>query len=132
MSNGSKAWTNVVSAWNWNTGQYDYYQLPKTIAPNYGDEVKPPQLGVSMGGLGEDPDQSSRPLPFGARKVGAGSRALGDIVSVNGTSAGMASWIGVALAIVVPLGILLATIHLSDWFGAGSKELPSRNTEDEE
>lgn len=128
MLSGSKSLTNVVSSWNWGTGMYDYYQLPKALTPRYGDEVKPPPSGTSLSGLGEDPDQSSRPLPFGARKVGVGQQAFGDIVSVNRAPAGMANWAAAALAIAVPVGLLLATVHLSDWFG----QLQSRNTHDEE
>jgi hypothetical protein len=126
-----KAWTNVrpgslgahniVSAWNWSTGQYDYYQIPKPLAPSYGDEVKPPQPGVSLAGLGEDPDQSARPIPFGARKVGSGSRALGDIASPQSTSVGPAAWVGVAIAIAVPVAILFVTVNLRDWLGGRSE-----------
>lgn len=136
-----KAWTNVrpgtlglhnvVSAWNWNTGQYDYYQLPKPLAPSYSDEVKPPQPGMSLAGLGEDPDQSARPLPFGARRIGSGSRALGDIVSPQSASAGPAAWVGVAIAIVVPVALLFVTANLRDWFGskAEQSQLPARTQE---
>lgn len=131
-----KAWTNVrpgslgahnvVSAWNWGTGKYDYYKIPKPLAPSYGDEVKPPQPGVSLAGLGEDPDQSARPIPFGARKIGSGSRALGDIVSPESVSAGPSAWVGVAVAIVVPVVLLFVTANLRDWFGvgAGPAQLP--------
>jgi hypothetical protein len=108
----SKAWTNLrpglYSAWNWSTGQYDYYQARRPTR-GYGERIEPPpaQLG---GILGEDPDVSGHVLPFGARRVGSGSQAMGEIVSLPRTPVGFAALAGATMAVAAPIFLLLGMI----------------------
>jgi hypothetical protein len=53
--------------------------------------------------------------------VGSGSQALGDIVSPDSVSAGPAAWVGVAVAIAIPVGLLFVTANLKDWLGFEEK-----------
>jgi hypothetical protein len=79
--------------------------------------MKPPPAGQALGGVGEDPDVSSHPLPFGSKKVGSGSQALGNIVSLPQTPMAIASWAALGIAIAVPIAMLLGMVHLGDLFG---------------
>jgi hypothetical protein len=74
------AFTHVPthSAWNWRTGQYDYYHSPR--AYGYGDTVNH-RRAAGMGGLGESPEDSAHNLPLGARRVGSGHQAMGMVVT---------------------------------------------------
>jgi L-alanine-DL-glutamate epimerase-like enolase superfamily enzyme len=79
--------------------------------------MKPPPAGQALGGVGEDPDVSSHPLPIGSKRVGSGSQALGNIVSLPQTPVGIASWAAMALAIGVPIAMLLGAVRIGDLFG---------------
>jgi hypothetical protein len=107
---------DIASVWNWDTGRYDYYRVPSSSRRPYGAEMKPPRPGQALGGVGEDPDISSHPLPFGSRRVGSGSQAMGNIVSLPQTTVGIATWAALALAIGVPIALLLGSVHLGDLF----------------
>jgi hypothetical protein len=117
MPNGvkSKAWTNVrpgtYSAWNWQTGLYDYYQgVESTVG--YGDQVRHPGPRLVTNPVGETPEESAHPLPRGVRKVGSGPTALGEIVDASNADMGLAGLAGVALAIIIPAALLWVTANL--------------------
>lgn len=103
---------DIVSVWNWNTGKYDYYRVPAFARRAYGAEIKPPPVGASLGGIGEDPDTSSYPLPDGAQRVGSGQDARGSVVSMQQASNGVATVAAIALAIVVPIALLAVTVNI--------------------
>jgi len=118
IAEGLAPTNGLYSSWNWNKGQYDYYESPFQQRPNYGDEVKPPPTQNSLGAaLGEDPDRSSHGMPRRARYVGSGPLALGEIVSVAPAEGSISPWVGVALALVVPTGLLWLTVKLGDFVG---------------
>jgi hypothetical protein len=108
---------DIASIWNWDTGKYDYYRVPASSRRPYGEDMKPPPAGQALGGVGEDPDVSSHPLPLGSRKVGSGNQAMGNIVSLPRTTVGMVTWGAMALAIGIPVMLLLGSAHLGDRLG---------------
>jgi len=108
---GTKAWSNfkpgMYSVWNWSTGLYDYYQAP--MRRKYGDKIEPPPAQLS-GVLGEDPDVSGHILPLGARRVGSGSQAMGEIASMPKTPVGIAALAGAVIAVTAPIALLWGVI----------------------
>lgn len=72
------------SVWNWETLQYDYYEVPG--AENIGGWKPLTGLGMQTarsasrgGSLGSDVEERLPRLPAGARKIGAGVHALGTL-----------------------------------------------------
>lgn len=118
ITKGLAPTNGLYSAWNWNKGQYDYYESPENQRPSYGDEIKPPPTQNALGSaLGEDPDRSSHGMPRRAKHVGSGPVALGEIVSVASSDSSVSPWVGVALALAIPTGILWLTVRLGDFMG---------------
>lgn len=105
---GSFSTNGVYSVWNWDKGLYDYYQTDERNRPGYGSEVKIPVTPSAMSGvLGEDPDRSGHTMPVGAKHVGSGLMAMGEIVSSVQMVSGWSPWIKVALAFAIPTMLLL-------------------------
>lgn len=102
----------TYSAWNWRTGQFDYFVKRSGMA-GYGDPVGHPKARVVDNPVGESPEQSAQMLPRGARKVGSGEVALGEVVAVQETTSDLAAWGRVALALVIPSLLLWATVSLT-------------------
>lgn len=121
---------DIASVWNWDTGRYDYYRVPTSSRRTYGAEMTPPPAGQALGGVGEDPDASSHPLPIGSRMVGSGDQAMGNIVSLPRTATALATWAALALAIGIPVAMLLGMAHLGDLFG-GRHVFAENNKENE-
>jgi len=118
ITEGLAPTNGLYSAWNWDKGQYDYYESPEKQRPSYGDEIKPPPTQNALGSaLGEDPDRSSHGMPRRAKYVGSGPVALGEIVSVTSVNGSVSPWIGVALALAIPTGLLWFTVKLGDFIG---------------
>jgi len=101
----------IYSAWNWKTGQYDYYSdtLPRR---GYGDQVKHPKARLVTNLVGETPEESAHPLPRGTRKVGSGESAMGEVVDPNSVNGGLRMWGAVALIVLIPTAVLWFTTHM--------------------
>ncbi|MHC4119750.1 MAG: hypothetical protein ACYSWO_19810 [Planctomycetota bacterium] len=128
LTQGLMPTNGLYSAWNWETGLYDYYESSDGQRPSYGDEVKLPPTHNSLGSsLGEDPDRSSHGIPTRAKFVGSGPVALGEIVSVVPSAESISPWIGVALALAIPTALLWLTTHLGDVVG---ERTDRRNVDD--
>ena len=70
---------DTLSAWNWQSGHFDYYAPPLWAKKPYGDTETPKPARVT-GQLGEAPEDSAASMPFGARYLGSGDEARGQIV----------------------------------------------------
>ena len=109
---GNVPLAGIYSVWDWSNGRFNYYQAPANNKPRYGDEVQPPKPNYSLGSaLGEEPDHSGNSLPRGAKYLGSGHRAMGEVVSSVESDLGN-PWFAVALAIVVPTALLWLTTRI--------------------
>jgi hypothetical protein len=72
---------DVLSAWSWKKGKYDYFMPPPWARRAFGDVTPSTPARRSMGQLGEAPEDSAAALPLGARFMGSGDEARGQIVS---------------------------------------------------
>jgi hypothetical protein len=81
---------DVVSAWNWKTGRWDYYRVPSNNLGAYGD-VPPPPIGGAAHALGETPEESAHTMPAGAVRVGSGDTPAGQVVRPPG-GGGVGVW----------------------------------------
>ena len=122
-----KAWTNVrpgiFSVWNWDRGEYDYFQGPPESIAGYGDEVVHPSARAVSNPLGEDPDISSHELPRGSKRIGSGGTAVGEIAMEPGRTAGVGVWGAVVLAIAIPAALLVLTTRFLNFKAPEEEEL---------
>jgi hypothetical protein len=122
-----KSWTNVrpgmFSVWNWKRGEYDYYQGPPESVAGYGDEVIHPPARAVSNPLGEDPDISAHELPRGAKRVGSGAVAVGEVAMEPGQTGGVGLWAAAALALAIPTALLLVTTYFVSFTPAEEEEL---------
>jgi len=123
VSRGLAPTNGLYSAWNWDKGQYDYFEAPAGNRPSYGSEIPPPPSQGALGSaLGEDPDNSSHRMPMRAKYVGSGHLAMGEVVAVVEGVESASPWVGVVLALVIPSALLWLTVRLGDVIGRRDDE----------
>jgi hypothetical protein len=93
----------AYSVWNPDHAGFDYYEGPANLRE--GVIAPTPRLPKS-GTLGLTPEEASRKLPSGSKKVGKGPTARGMIATRNGGHAPMGDFLGLELGTLTK-GIIL-------------------------
>lgn len=73
----------VYSVYRYGTKSYDYYDDGRPTPTHASSPSK-----ISLGGIGESPEQAAWRLPPGAKKIGSGEMPRGRIASLGGLSSG--------------------------------------------